>query len=285
MSSLEYQFSLLSDTFAHGAYQTQNFNRPELRAPSVKGMIRWWFKALGHSEADADILFGSIKPVAASRIVIRVHPIEPAETASADFMPHKGQRGGSKTAIQPGSLFHLSITQRREPLPEPLWLKLQQAVEAWLLLGAIGQRSNRAAGSILWDKSPRTQPAFELKASELLEKSKIRFAVLKKDFGNDDIAARNLAGRFPNTRDYQVRGFVFGTAGDFKQRIPRKPSPLKLRVVLIDESIRLLAIWVPENPFEDTESNLRGGLDLMGEIEGKAELARLLKEVLPRLTV
>jgi hypothetical protein len=35
METLTYTFRLLTDNFSHGAYQTQNFNRPELRAPSV----------------------------------------------------------------------------------------------------------------------------------------------------------------------------------------------------------------------------------------------------------
>ncbi|MEI6605371.1 MAG: RAMP superfamily CRISPR-associated protein, partial [Verrucomicrobiota bacterium] len=148
MDFLNYNFSLLSDTFAHGAYQTQNFNRPELRAPSVKGMIRWWHKSLGFSEQDAGILFGqAIGQTNASRVTIRVSPVSPVQTERADFMPHKGQNGGSKAAIKPGTQYDLVLTQRRESLPPALWDQLKRAAEAWLLLGGIGQRSNRSAGS------------------------------------------------------------------------------------------------------------------------------------------
>ena len=59
MQTQEYTIEIISETFAHGAYQTQNFNIPELRPPSVKGLIRWWHQALGYSARDAEAIFGN----------------------------------------------------------------------------------------------------------------------------------------------------------------------------------------------------------------------------------
>jgi len=279
MESFIYNFSPLSDTFSHGAYQTQNFNRPELRAPSVKGMIRWWHKALGYSEGDAQMLFGGINPTQAALVSVRVQSSTVPQTQSSSFMPHKGRGAGSmKSAIIPGCGYRLTLAPRRGGIDGRLSEQLHNSTKAWLLLGSIGQRSNRAAGSILWDQCPETLKGFEIEAGNLLVKSKVRFAILSMSFGSGSVSARDLAGRFPNTRDFTVPGNVFGSAK------PRKPSPLKLKVVRLDDTLKLLAIWVPENPREDTASNLAQGLDLMDTIPGKQELAGLIREILPRLT-
>lgn len=279
MDALSYNFSLLSDTFAHGAYQTQNFNRPELRAPSVKGMIRWWHKALGYSEADAQKLFGGIAPAQAALVSVRIQPINEPVIQRAEFIPHKGNAGRTKAAISPNSRYRLLLTPRRAGLDETLSSQLSNATKAWLLLGSIGQRSNRAAGSVYWDECPKISKDFEMEVSVLLVKSNVRFAILSQDFGSDSVAARNLAGRFPNTRDFNVAGSVFGSI-----KPQRKSSPLKLKMIKVDQSMKLLAIWAPENQFEDTPANLTKGIDLMLNIQGKQELAGLIKDVLPRLT-
>jgi hypothetical protein len=278
MESFSYNFSLLSDTFAHGAYQTQNFNRPELRAPSVKGMIRCWHKALGYSESDAQRLFGGINPTQAALVSVRVLSTNEPVAQTVDFMPHKGRAGGAKSAIRPGCGYTLVLAPRRGGIDDALSNQLQNAAKAWLLLGSIGQRSNRAAGSIHWDRCPESSKGFEVEAGVLLERSKVRFAILSGNFGADSVSARNMAGRFPNTRDINVPGYVFGSAR------PRKPSPLKLKIVNLDGAIKLLAIWIPENAREDTAANLSAGLDLMDSIQGKRELAGMIREVLPRLT-
>lgn len=46
MNPITRQFTLLTCGFPHGAYQSQHYNRPDLRSPSVKGQLRWWYDAL-----------------------------------------------------------------------------------------------------------------------------------------------------------------------------------------------------------------------------------------------
>lgn len=272
MESCTYSFSLLSDTFAHGAYQTLNFNRPELRSPSVKGMIRWWHEALGLSKQNADTLFGqAIGATMASRVTIRVHPTTVIRQQNTEFMPHKGQRGGTKSAIQPGTAYQLILTQRREILSGDLWKELQRATEAWLLLGAIGQRSNRAAGSVLWDQAPTVQKEFEIKASDLLGSAKITFAILDPKF-NHNREARGIAGDF-------LKDDAFGGATPFGSARPRKPSPLKLKCIKLEDSIRLLAIWDRRT---ELPADLTRGVHTL--INSNKEIGRLLEEALPRLT-
>lgn len=272
MESLTYSFSLLSDTFAHGAYQTMNFNRPELRAPSVKGMIRWWHEALGLPKQNADILFGqAIGTTMASRVMVRVHPTSEVRQQNSEFMPHKGQRGGSKTAILPGATYELTFTQRREELSSDLADQLRRAAECWLLLGAIGQRSNRGAGSVFWDQAPSSQKDFEIRAADLLGSSKISFAILDPRFENNR-QARAIAGDF-------LQAEAFAGSAPFGSARPRKPSPLKLKCIELDGFIRLLAVW--DHRTESPANLTRAVHTLIGS---NKEIGRILEAALPRLT-
>lgn len=274
METLTYTFRLLSDTFSHGAYQTQNFNRPELRAPSVKGMIRWWHKALGYSEANAGKLFGqAIGETLAASVAVRVRPLAPPITANAAFMPHKGGQGGNKTAIIPNARYELTVVPRRSGPDATLEAELRKAIESWLLLGAIGQRSNRAAGSVQWDEAPTSVSDFELIASQLIDRSSIRFALLDVDLDNDPFFARKIAGDF-------LHADAFGGRAPFGRAFPdRKPSPLKLKCVFLDDALRLLAIWDHrgENP-----ASLESGVATLAQ--ANKEIGRLLQAALPRLT-
>jgi hypothetical protein len=279
MAPLIYQFSLLSATFAHGAYQTQNFNRPELRAPSVKGMIRWWHEALGFPAADARILFGQVSDRRAgidgnlaSRVNIRISPMAVVATGRTDFMPHKGSRGGSKAALLPNTCYQLVLSGRRESLPPHLWNQLRQATEAWLLLGAIGQRGNRAAGSVLWDEAPTSSKDFELAASQLLADSRLSFAVLAEEFDGREADARRVAG------DFLAADAFNGLAPFGAVRPERKPSPLKLKCVRLDGSLRLLAVW---DGRKDSRDGLRRGVRTL--VNARKPIGELLEQVLPQL--
>ena len=277
MDSLTYDFSLISETFAHGAYQTKNFNRPELRAASLKGVIRSWHEALGFSKADALTIFGHIsdKLNVASRIMIRVSPLSDVPTVTTEFMPHKGAGGGSKAAIQPGARYRLMITQRREALPPPLWDQVKRATQAWLLLGAVGQRANRGCGCPWPVQDAPTTPAAYLEAcGNLIKGTRVRVALL--DYQTDaSRMLRDVSGRFPRSSECNIPGAVFGSVD------PRKPSPLKLRAVQLNDRLHLAAVWLPRDPYNDTAGNLRAGIEAMIQIPAKRDLGLLLQKALP----
>src|ERR1043166_7335138 len=65
----ERDIQLLTPCFCRGAYRDQ----PEIRAPSIRGMVRWWFRALGGTPDQEKALFGGVHAGAvASRLVFRV---------------------------------------------------------------------------------------------------------------------------------------------------------------------------------------------------------------------
>src|ERR1019366_2140459 len=93
----------LSPTFCRGAYQ----DTPEIRAPSIRGMVRWWFRALhAPPEGGGDQrrgwqnvwteekeLFGGVADGAsASRLVFRVLQVN-GDWGEHDTLPHKPSPG------------------------------------------------------------------------------------------------------------------------------------------------------------------------------------------------
>ncbi len=279
MNATQFEFELITETFAHGAYQTQNFNRPELRAPPVKGMLRWWHEALGFSKRDALAIFGSVANKKeqtqnqASAVSIRVSPLGSPRISKADFMPHKGSRGGTKSALLPGSRYQLVLSPRRGGLDSELESQLLRATRAWLLFGAIGQRSNRAAGSIQWSACPADEEAFELEGAKVLGNANIRFAFLPASLGGSAHTARELSGDFLEDSAFHGSMAPFGSAR------PRKPSPLKLKCLRFGDELCLLAIWDRRN---ESEQELKSGISTL--VNSGKEIGRLLENALPRLT-
>src|ERR1035441_3740752 len=96
---------LLTPTFCRGAYQ----DTPEIRAPSIRGVVRWWFRAL-YGPADAgsnqrqgwqnvwneekDLFGGVADGATASRLVFRVLQVTgpSGEHATLPHKPSPGQR-------------------------------------------------------------------------------------------------------------------------------------------------------------------------------------------------
>lgn len=289
MTPLTRNFSFLTAAFPHGAYQSQGFNQPDLRGPSIKGQLRWWYDALFGQKADEDKLFGGLKNhmpggksgPEASRIVVRIRSLADPLIKPTDFMPHKGQDGGKKHAICPGTRYELALQPRREGITNQEKQRLERIVDAWLLLGAIGQRANRGAGSVWPEKAPEISNEYLARAKALLIGSKLRCAVLAKSY-RDELDLRYDAGDFiDGPVKSERRGFhdvqvtepwwPFGAAED------RKPSPLKLRAAHVDSGLRLVAIWDGRH---QTADNLRDGVERLAK---QKEIGRLLLAALPEL--
>ncbi len=263
-------FTLLTPAFVHGAYQSQQNNRPELRPPSVKGQLHWWYAALfgqerdGHAGKDELELFGHVSDRRrglegneASLFSIRVIE-ETLQETKADVLPHKKREGlqGTKAALAPGSRFTLQLLPRRQgPKPEQ-WQRLQRATEAWLLLGGIGQRANRAAGSLWPEDAPETSLDYEREAGELLAGSKLRFALLEGTWSTED-KLRSDVSDILSDQAMAHCGRPFGTAGDSREQLARKPSPLKLRAVRFGGQLRVVAVWDARHASGDLKEGVR----------------------------
>ena len=128
---------LLTPTFCRGAYQ----DTPEIRVPSIRGMVRWWFRALGGSADDEKSAFGGLNKfgqrtrdeVIASPLVFRITAASVQRASPNPFtLPHKlpsrdtaingtdRDPRGPKAAFAPNGRFRLEVFSRFGGLSEPL---------------------------------------------------------------------------------------------------------------------------------------------------------------------
>lgn len=256
MFQLNRRFELLTATFSHGAYQSPSINKPELRAASVKGQLRWWYDAIFRDQTAENKLFGFATPRGnqASKIAVRLAEFD-LETSATSFMPHKQNQGGTKNAILPGSRYTLHLVARRDDLDEREQGRLERATDAWLLLGAVGQRANRGAGSVWPEDAPVAEAEFTTKARQLLDGTQLKMAVLPGAYQDEELL-RSDAGDFLASEAFARIGTPFGAAGS---RI-RKPSQLRLSAARLNRELRLIAIW--DGRFEPFQ-HLQQGIEIL----------------------
>lgn len=169
-----YTLEIITPCFCAGADQS----KAEIRAASIRGQLRWWFRALGGSAEEERAVFGGVAGAGtASSIQLRITALRPGPAwslpvidpnspdsyvwyfASVSGKPPGsgrrtlGPRWTSAGAISPGSNFCLELLQRR-PLTEPLKSRYDLALRAFLQLGAIGLRITRGLGAFACREIP-----------------------------------------------------------------------------------------------------------------------------------
>lgn len=157
----------ITPCFCAGADQT----KAEIRAPSLRGQLRWWFRVLGATPEQEKRVFGGVHGGAsASAVVLRVSDVRPvsnpddlrtlaSQNTGIGYIFHfahvsgkeRGARGDgprwqSGAFFSPGTSFRLSCTLRA-PLPRECEARLQQAWDAFLLFGTLGLRGTRGCGA------------------------------------------------------------------------------------------------------------------------------------------
>ena len=232
---------LLTPTFCRGAYQ----DTPEIRVPSIRGMARWWFRALSGSPDEEKAAFGGMKKfgralsgqVVASHLVFRVLETNAARaTPDPATLPHKaGGQSSPQAAFAPGGSFQLEVFSRYSSLPAHLIRKVESALEVWTLLGSLGLRANRAGGSLwpLGEAVPQTPADLRQRLDALGCNWPVYLA--SEELGQEVPALRAAA-----TDTVSEPQWLFGSA-----RRERLASPLKLKVVRLSGTLRLL-ITAPE---------------------------------------
>lgn len=174
MKTETFHFELLTPCFCGGADPIQ---QAEIRAPSIRGQLRWWFRTLGGFRSlpfknvrdQENRIFGSTagEKGEASKLYTRVTNIN-CEKAVRDGqdLGHKNfsdeayltfpiqsrERQGQKIsnagkAVLLKGTFDLIIVWRGE---ERLWEDIKALVSVWGSLGSLGFRSRRAMGALGW---------------------------------------------------------------------------------------------------------------------------------------
>jgi len=147
MRELKVVLETVTPLLLHGA----DNRTPELRPPSFRGVMRyWWRAALGGIIGDKNLqvlhelegaVFGSTER--GSSISLRLKALDIQKT-KADLLPHKGK------FIPSGALegtFELVLTQPRHD-DALVWEATCASLELALTFGGVGQRSRRGYGTL-----------------------------------------------------------------------------------------------------------------------------------------
>ena len=144
MPSLTVKIRTVSPLFLNGADKKQ----PELRAASVRGQLRYWFRAIeGAKTSDLqavwkaeESIFGSTE--CGSHVSVRLLPDSETKITRQSLLPHKG--GSQQDAFDSDVLCNLQLFVRAGSSFSEY---LSQAFSTWLLLGGLGKRSRRMFGA------------------------------------------------------------------------------------------------------------------------------------------
>ena len=291
---MSYRITFITPLFSTGSYK----DRPEVRPPSLRGQLRWWFRALGGTFADEKEIFGGMvhkdergrkkEEAKASAVIVRVSDVPPLSTiASMNTLPHKNWHDAHKACFPPGTHFDLHITTRLRTLSPDHQVALKRTVETWLMLGTLGLRATRGAGSFISQSInstallPSASDANEYSSAceRLLNGAPLRFTLIRKSFTTAEEARKIVSDTLGGTGNDRK-----GEKDDLTQlRHPlgkivgkRKTSPLRFRIVKCCEHYHIAAIW---DNREVVTGNLPGDLQGLITLLCKEENGRKMKEI------
>jgi hypothetical protein len=229
LQTIHYPFSFLTDCFSGNA-EGKVSKHSALRVPPIRGHVRMWHQfAFGLDSCNR--VWGSTAGAGSgSRVSIALKSGGGFSAKTSEILPHSEdpKKRGNRPCISAGQ--EASIDLIRLPLCSPDdWDKAQKAVRLWLLLGSLGLRSNRAAGSVWPADPPRTPNDFRQAINDLgLAQLQIALVGLGKN--------RNAHELRETASDTVSQEHIFGTTR------PRTPSPTKFKVVDFEEGTCLVAI-------------------------------------------
>lgn len=233
----DYPFTLLTPAMIGGA--AGKGGDSEMRAASIRGQIRWWHRKAGLSPSCNEVWGQTDGEIIASKIGVAVLPHQiPNQTATA-ILPHK--KSAQRNAISANQTFNLRLT-RLVDCKQNHWEVAQKAVKIWLLLGGIGLRVNRSAGSV-WPLNVQGREPW-IPLDELALKRCIQ------DFGyrhEVQLADASMLSHLSLNHEHSDAAKLRTAASDtvsvpayFGGINPRTPSPLKIKVIRLGSDYRLL---------------------------------------------
>lgn len=146
MSTLRLTLETITPLFLRG----HDNRTPELRPPSVKGMLRYWWRASQvlpvpqlHDEEAA--LFGSAGGEESGRSTIQIR-IPPADMETGAYPPLPHKNNFRREAFRPGQRFDVLL--RRGPRCPVSLDQIQALARLAFTVGGLGMRSRRGFGAV-----------------------------------------------------------------------------------------------------------------------------------------
>jgi hypothetical protein len=241
-------------------------SKPEMRVASIRGHVRWWHRFAG-LQPPFHAVWGQTEPTAsASRVALSVVPRLEFDHKPTRMLPHAGldcttsppswaKAESHRRGIAASEKFTIRVT-RLVGCGEREWKAAVNAVKIWLLLGGIGVRSSRAAGSV-WpngDWVPRDCVGLKAALAEL----GFRNAVAMPDLGLlDDQRVAHERNEALRCR-LAASDTVSGSPEYFGSIKPRRPSPLKMKVALLGDRPVLLITGLDSEEMAAARAELKG---------------------------
>jgi len=267
---MKIQIRLIFDTplFCRGS----DNNTPEIRSPSIRGQLHWWFRALGYGIVEERAVFGGIKQTKASfqghdqtlasRVIVRVADIDGTIDENARPVPHHNWSSGKTKAFAPGTECNLFLSSRLG-LTSENEKKFIHALKAWLLMGTLGLRSTRAGGSFHWSVSdtpslacPDTFGAYLSQCREVCAGTKINVDLLSETYTSVEQARVVVSDTLGSEAGHN------SPLGALKPQ--RKTSPLRFKIIKMGEESRILAVWDGREAVTgNTQADLTGIIGLL----------------------
>ena len=183
MIAKTYHLRFITPCFCAGASQAI----AEVRAPSIRGKLRWWFRVVGGDAAQEAEVFGSVARDKGrdSAIVVRVRentltakwqPVQFSGVSNTGYILYFAEASANRTrwvptgALPVGSSFELQLVWRRKVSPASE-ARFDLALEAFLLLGSLGLRSTRGLGCFQCRERPFSVEAFQGMVRQIKEHS------------------------------------------------------------------------------------------------------------------
>jgi len=247
----------------------------ELRAPTIRGQVRWWFRALGADREQEAAVFGGVHGQSlASAVKMRVSTNGVSQTQRM-ILPHKKGapgRGHPRNAVLEGTRFQISMLER------PLLSKAdgnafemaEISLETWLCLGAMGFRSNRGAGSVWPEDGPETEDELRQTLFSLRERA-LRLGFWSGDSRLGQAKIDLLDKGFASAEEARAicTDTILHPSGalGFVQGRDRQASPLKVKIIPLsgaDFPFRIMRVGFTHNELSPTK-----GIELLNAA-GKA---------------
>lgn len=269
MNIKSYAVEILTPCFCAGADQS----KAEIRASSIRGELRWWFRVLGGTQAQEKEVFGGVGALEGERrsgaarsssVVIRVGMLKRAPDwqpprvspndpisyvwffASVSGKP-KGMRWTAKGNVPPGTVFPMTV-QLRRPLSDACKILFDKAIESFLRFGGIGLRMTRGLGGLraanLWGGVEAEKEA----ATRLFAKSGVDVLWIDRPFDSWVSALAHAGALLKNVlrRQENVKKCPHSPLGSSDR--PRQTSAVRFRVLRVgDSDWRLLLLEAPHD--------------------------------------
>lgn len=248
-----FDFEFLTPCFS-GTAEGKNAESSVLRVPPIRGHIRMWHVSL-FGAADANAVWGSTAgDGCGSKVGVALKSWISESKADAAILPHK--KSAFRVALKVGSPATLVIT-RLPGCSSNQWEHAEKATKLWLLLGTLGLRSARAAGSV-WPSGswvPQDAAALKTTLNTLGYKQPVQqvdAAILKdKSLAYEKNDALKLRHAASDTVGGSPR--LFGGINPTRQ-----PSPLKMKVALFATGPVLLLTGLSTSDMASAHGALKG---------------------------